>query len=262
MKPCAFVTGGTSGLGWATVIALAQSGWRVIFSARSEQKGLLALAKLGALVKGAEAAWIPLDLEDFPSIRKAAHELRGLTKTIDVLLLNAGVKNPPWSLTADGYETQFQVNYLGHFLLFQLVQDLVLASPTKRVVSVASSSSDKATSNSLENFQLYARMAQETYDANQSFCESKLAQLLFTQALRVHFGGRGLTAYVVCPRLLFRQFDQTALGLVQGSLSGPSLTWANKKPKTHHLAVDKPGLPEALWDWSSSHFTHGSHSGG
>jgi len=255
MKPCAFVTGGTSGLGWATVVALAQSGWRVIFSARSEQKGLLALAKLGALVKNAEAAWIPLQLEDFSSIRKAAHELRTLTKTIDVLLFNAGVRTTPWGLTGDGYETQFQVNYLGHFLLFQLVQDLVLSGPTRRVVNIASSDSKMATSSSLEDFQKYARVAQQGYSAKQSFRESKLAQLLFTQALRVHFGGRGLTAYVVYPKVMFRDSDQTALALVQGRLSGPSLAWANKKPVGHNAAVERPGLPEAVWDWSNAHFT-------
>ncbi len=294
MEKCMVVTGGNSGMGFETVKALAAAGHRVIFTTRSPEKGLETREKVIQAVPGAKLDAVVLDLDDFASVRHAAHQLRLLTKAIDVLILNAGIMTPPWGHTVDGYERQFQANYLGHFLLFQLVEDLVLASNDKRVISVSSLSSEKGVASSVPDFQQLSTVGQESYVAMTSYRESKLAQVLFTKALRHHFAARGLTAYAVHPGVantnLFyrgssplgkalmqplawlgyltgaivtpRRGARTVIALAREAVSGEALYWANRKPRPANPLVDKQGLTgeptlaEALWAWSVSLVSH------
>ncbi len=294
MEKCIVVTGGNSGMGFETVKALAEAGHRVILTTRSKEKGEAALARLQKALPHARLDTVELDLEDFASVRHAAHQLRTLTKAIDVLILSAGIMTPPWGHTVDGYERQFQANYLGHFLLFQLVEDLVLASNDKRVISVSSLSSEKGVAGSVPDFQQISSIAADDYHAMTSYRESKLAQVLFTEALRQHLGARGLTAYAVHPgvantNLFYRGSSplgkalmqplawlgyltgaivtpkrgaRTVVALAREAVSGDALYWANRKPRKANPLVDKPGqagepsLVEGLWAWSVAQASH------
>ena len=141
----ALVTGANSGMGRATSTALARAGFRVIMLCRSEERGRAALqtAKAAAAAgspAGAAAPELELavcDLASISGIRLFAADLRSRIDSLDLLVNNAGVISPKRLETEDGFELQLGVNHLGHFLLTDLLIDLV-EEARGRVVVVAS----------------------------------------------------------------------------------------------------------------------------
>ena len=120
------ITGGNSGIGFAAARFLARAGAQVTIAVRDPAKGQQAAAEIGG-----DTQVRVLDLADLDSVRAFAAET---TEPIDVLINNAGVMAPPLGRTAQGFETQFGVNHLGHFALTNLLLPMI----TDRVVSVAS----------------------------------------------------------------------------------------------------------------------------
>ncbi|MEL7487723.1 MAG: SDR family NAD(P)-dependent oxidoreductase [Pseudomonadota bacterium] len=108
------LTGATSGFGAAALADIAERSEKpIIVGARAPTK---LSDKYGARVKA-----LPLDLESLDSVRRFCADLAGIR--ISALGLNAGITSRKISLTEDGFERTFQVNYLAHFLLFQLLKD-------------------------------------------------------------------------------------------------------------------------------------------
>src|ERR1700761_8156045 len=145
-KVC-LVTGANSGLGEATVAALAQHEPATLYlAARSHAKAEEALSRIRATSAAAASANIQildLDLASFESIKAAAARVRSEVSRLDILQLNAGVAVVPCSTTKEGYEVQFGTNYLGHALLTQLLMPLLLrttslADADVRIVSMSS----------------------------------------------------------------------------------------------------------------------------
>jgi NAD(P)-dependent dehydrogenase (short-subunit alcohol dehydrogenase family) len=133
----AVVTGANSGLGYCTARELARRGARVLLACRSERRGKEAVERLHAEVGGGcRTGYRHLDLADLSSVREFAAELDG--DRLDLLINNAGLMAPPYGQTADGFETQFGVNHLGHFALTGLLLPRLTATPGSRVVSVSS----------------------------------------------------------------------------------------------------------------------------
>lgn len=120
------VTGATSGLGLETGRALVHAGARVVLAVRDPARGAEVAAELGGA-----ASVRRLDLADLTSIREFAAGLEG---PVDVLVNNAGLMAVPQGRTADGFETQIGVNFLGHFALTGLLLDRI----TDRVVTLSS----------------------------------------------------------------------------------------------------------------------------
>ncbi|EXJ58751.1 hypothetical protein A1O7_06181 [Cladophialophora yegresii CBS 114405] len=145
-KVC-LVTGANSGLGEATVAALAQHGPATLYlAARSHSKAEAALSRIRATSAAAASANIQildLDLASFHSIKAAAARVQSEVPRLDVLHLNAGVAMIPHTTTREGYEVQFGTNYLGHALLTQLLMSLLVATTRipgadVRIVSMSS----------------------------------------------------------------------------------------------------------------------------
>jgi NAD(P)-dependent dehydrogenase (short-subunit alcohol dehydrogenase family) len=127
----AVVTGANSGLGLATARELAGHGATVVMAVRDEAKGSRAAASVGG-----EVSVRALDLADLASVREFASSLP--FARIDLLINNAGVMAPPRRLTADGFESQFGTNHLGHFALTGLLLERLLAASSPRVVTLSS----------------------------------------------------------------------------------------------------------------------------
>src|SRR5947209_4082826 len=127
----AVVTGANSGLGLSTAQELARHGATVVMGVRDVNKG----EKVLASVPG-EASVRALDLADLGSAREFASSLP--FERVDLLINNAGVMAPPRRLTADGFESQFGTNHLGHFALTGRLLERLLAAPSPRVVTVSS----------------------------------------------------------------------------------------------------------------------------
>ncbi|KAI1865506.1 hypothetical protein JX265_006347 [Neoarthrinium moseri] len=141
------VVGGTSGLGEATAIALAQHNPKKLYlTARSRAKANAAIIRIRATSKVAEVAdleILDLDLSSFKSVREAAAKLNHEAERLDLVHLSGGVGLLPHATSTDGYETQFATNYLGHALLTRLLMPKLLhtaALPDAdvRIVSMAS----------------------------------------------------------------------------------------------------------------------------
>lgn len=278
----ALITGGNGDMGRETAIGLAASGYRIMLAGRSPERCAEAAKRILSSVPGAAVDTLSLDLADLSSVRNCAAQLRGQLSSIDALILNAGVMAPPWQRTADGYELQFQANYLGHFLLWMLLAPLVLASEGKKVISISSLSGEKGADRSVIDFERDARIGPEDYVPMKSYRESKLAQMLFTRALRDRYAGQGLKAWAVHPGVvntgLFyagrpawyralmqplawigylsgfivtpRRGARTAIALATGRTEGDSPYWAAMKPRSWNPIADDGGLATALWDWS------------
>ncbi|OQR61466.1 oxidoreductase [Streptomyces maremycinicus] len=172
----AVVTGANSGLGLATVEALARAGAHVVLAVRDPRRGEEAAAAVPGSLEVRR-----LDLADLSSVRAFAADWRG---DLDLLINNAGVMNIPESRTQDGFETQFGTNHLGHFAL----TNLLLPHITDRVVVLSSGAhrmpgSPRIRFDNLDLAGEYTPMA--------AYSQSKLANLLFTLELQRRLAGTG-----------------------------------------------------------------------
>ncbi|MEM9620647.1 MAG: oxidoreductase [Pseudomonadota bacterium] len=192
------ITGANSGIGYATAQILATSGARVLLCCRSLERGRQAArtidayvrAQAGSRVPSADVAALALDLADLHSIRAAAAQLLKEPR-LDVLINNAGLMGPRRMLTADGCESQFGVNHLGHFALTNLVLPKLLQQPASRIVTVSS------LAHKIAPLDLTDLSADKTYHPFRRYAMSKLANLLFTFELQRRLAASACTTMAV-----------------------------------------------------------------
>jgi NAD(P)-dependent dehydrogenase (short-subunit alcohol dehydrogenase family) len=205
------ITGGNSGLGRATATELARRGATVVITARRAERGVEARDAIRAAT-GGDVHWVPLDLASFASVRRCAAEVVERFDRLDVLVNNAGALLSARSETAEGFETTFGVNHLGHFLLTGLLLDRLRASAPSRVVTVSSTLHWIAFGLDFTDLQATRR-----YDGMVAYASSKLANVLFTRELARRLEGTGVTANSLCPGLVASSFgaDGDTTGLIQ-----------------------------------------------
>lgn len=174
------VTGANTGLGFEAAKVLAANGGRVLLGCRSEDKAVDAMSRISSEVAGADLRFIPLDQGDLASVRAAA-QLVEEEDRLDVLVNNAGIMVPPLQYTTDGFESQFGVNHLGTFALTAHLLPMLAAAGADRGESrvvVTSSIAHKPGRIFFDDLG-----AEESYDAQQRYQQSKLANLLFMYEL-------------------------------------------------------------------------------
>ncbi len=192
-KKRALVTGGSSGMGKETAIALAKQGYEVIVLCRNSARGELALQDIKRK-SGSKAVYLAVcDLGNLESIRGFAADFKNNYDSLQVLVNNAGVILPKRHETRDGYEQQFGVNHLGHFLLTNLLADLLMKSAPARVV-VVSSGAHKAGKLHFEDIHL-----KKGYSTFKAYSQSKLANVLFAYELADRLKGSGVTVNCLHP---------------------------------------------------------------
>jgi NAD(P)-dependent dehydrogenase (short-subunit alcohol dehydrogenase family) len=173
----ALITGANSGIGYESAVALAAKGARVVMAVRSLDKGEKARTDLLKRVPGANVDILPLDLGSLQSVQAFADSFNACYDRLDILMNNAGIMAPPYGKTADGFETQFGTNHLGHFALTGLVLPKLLETPNSRVVNVSS----YAYRDGIMNFD--DLQSEKRYHAWSAYGQSKLANILFTLEL-------------------------------------------------------------------------------
>jgi NAD(P)-dependent dehydrogenase (short-subunit alcohol dehydrogenase family) len=189
------VTGANSGIGYYTALELAKAGAEVVLACRSAAKGEAAAAKVNAEAPG-RARFMPLDLADFASVQAFAASYKETHGKLDILINNAGVMaTPQRHVTAQGYEQQFGVNFLGHFLLTSLLLITLMNAPAPRVIQL-SSIAHKQGKLAFDDLQ-YER----AYKPWPVYQQSKLAMLVFALELqrRSDAGGWGLLSLAAHP---------------------------------------------------------------
>ncbi len=179
------ITGANTGLGFETALALYQAGAHVVLACRNLKNAEDALIKLhepngkGTLETGV------LDLSDLSSVKQFAETFLQKHKQLDVLINNAGVAMPPASKTAQGYELQFGVNFLGHFALTGRLYPLLKATPDARIVTLSSNGYQGSVID-FDNLK-----SEVSYDAIREYRQSKLANLMFSVELQRRITAKG-----------------------------------------------------------------------
>jgi len=173
----ALVTGANSGLGLESARALAAKGATVVLACRSLAKAEQARSQLQAELPG-QIEVLELDLADLNSVARASAALAERHERIDLLLNNAGVMAPPRTLTAQGFELQFGVNHLGHYVLTRLLLPLLRSSVSPRVVQVTSGAQY------FGQIDFDDLQGERRYDRWKAYGQSKLANVVFAQELQ------------------------------------------------------------------------------
>ncbi len=191
------VTGVSAGLGVETARALAAHGAAVVGAARDLKKAESATAQVKEAAKrnGGSLELVELDLANLKSVRACADLLLAKGEGFDVIIANAGVMATPFGHTADGFETQFGTNHLGHFVLVNRIASLLRDGG--RLVNV-SSAGHRYSNVDLEdpNFE---RTAYEPFVA---YGRSKTANILFAVAFDKRHRDRGVRAAAVHPGVI------------------------------------------------------------
>ncbi len=170
----AVVTGANSGLGLVTARELARSGATVVLACRNLEKGERALAEVRAVARDAAQPRLEvLDLSTLSSVADFAARLSEQQTSLDLLVNNAGVMAPPRRLTADGFESQFGTNHLGHFALTGRLLELLAGAPAPRVVTLSS------LAHRLGTLKFADLQREHGYNNWMAYGQSKLANLMF-----------------------------------------------------------------------------------
>lgn len=235
------VTGGNSGIGFETALALARAGARVVITARDQSRGQAALRRMeGEGCSGVELSLF--DLGSLDSVRQGADDLLRRVERLDVLVNNAGVVLSERRLTEDGYEATFAINHLGPFLLTQLLTDRLRESAPARVVNVASTAHTSARHGlDFDDLQSSAR-----YSAMGVYGKSKLANILFTVELAKRLEGSGVTANSLHPGTVAtgygRDGDATGLLAMGIRIAAPFMKTPAKGARTSVYLASSPAV--------------------
>jgi NAD(P)-dependent dehydrogenase (short-subunit alcohol dehydrogenase family) len=190
------VTGGTSGIGYFIAEQLIAAGAHVILAARSEAKAALAAAAMRARDPQARLSTVRLDLGDLSSVRAAADELSAAER-LDGIVFNAGVlAGGARGATADGHESMYGTNHLGHFALGALIYPALARTDGSRIVTMGSVAARSARLN-LDDLE----SSHGTYRAFDIYKRSKLAQMIFAFELdrRARQSGSSVSSLVAHP---------------------------------------------------------------
>jgi len=189
------VTGANSGLGFEATRVFADNDATVVMACRSTERGERAAAEIRERVPGADLDVRECDLGDLASVESFADGVRDDYDDLHVLCNNAGVMAVPRSETADGFETQFGVNHLGHFALTGHLLDRLVATPGDTRVVTHSSGAHQG--GDVDFADLHH---EESYGKWEAYAQSKLANLLFAYELQRRLDAAGIddTVSVAC----------------------------------------------------------------
>ena len=179
------ITGGNTGIGKETAVDLAGRGARVIIGCRNLEKGKEALKEIQERSGSSSVFLEQIDLASLESVRTFSDKILNSEPRLDILINNAGVMACPYQKTEDGFEMQFGVNHLGHFLLTLLLLDRLKRSQPSRIINV-SSSAHRMGSGKINFDDIHF---EKSYSSWGAYFNSKLANVLFTSRAQQTPGG-------------------------------------------------------------------------
>ncbi|XP_022096270.1 retinol dehydrogenase 13-like [Acanthaster planci] len=202
------ITGGNSGIGRVTALDLAQRGARVILACRSLQKAQDAAEEIKARTGNSEVEVRHLDLASLQSVREFASGILESEERLDILINNAGIGFArEGAVTKDNFHLIFGINHFGHFLLTNLLLDLLRKSAPSRVITISSighewvfspldlTRGDHSSSGSHGSPVLYPHL--------RSYFQSKLANVLFARELARRLESTGITSVSLHPGVIY-----------------------------------------------------------
>uniref|UniRef100_A0A1A8I8V9 Wu:fd55e03 n=2 Tax=Nothobranchius TaxID=28779 RepID=A0A1A8I8V9_NOTKU len=271
------ITGANTGIGKETALDMAQRGARVILACRDMTRAHIAADEIRQKSGNGNVVVKKLDLASLQSVRDLAKDIQQNEDRLDILINNAGIMMCPKWKTEEGFEMQFGVNHLGHFLLTNCLLDQLKKSAPSRIVIVSSLAHERGRIH-FDDINL-----DKDYRPERSYRQSKLANVLFARELAARLQGTGVTVYSLHPgvirtelgrhlfsslalwkRILFSLFmwiikspregaQTTIYCAVDESLSNQSgLYYSDCAPKTPAPQARDDAAAKRLWDLSAS----------
>jgi NAD(P)-dependent dehydrogenase (short-subunit alcohol dehydrogenase family) len=241
------ITGAASGLGRESARALAAHGASVALLARSTERAEEALSEVGAMVPGADLEPGVVDLGDLTSIRAFADGYLAGHDAVDVLMNNAGVMACPFGRTADGFETQFGTNHLGHFLLTALLYPALRSGVRPRVVTLTSAGHSRADVDLDDpNFE------HTEYSPWVAYGQAKTANALFARELARRAGPSGLLSFSVHPGGILTDLgrhlnDELINDMADFARRRSAATSESGEPRDMHFKTLEAGASTQVW---------------
>ena len=201
----ALVTGGTSGIGKATAMALAAMGADVVVVGRDRERGERAAAEIRAQT-GSRVDLALADLASQAGVRELAEGFKGRYDRLDVLINNAGLVQSTRTESPDGLETTLAINHLAPFLLTNLLLDTLKESAPSRVVTVSSEAERWG------NIDFDDLQSKKKYRGFPVYGMTKLANIMFTYELAERLEGTGVTATCMHPGAVNTRFGTNNRG--------------------------------------------------
>ena len=183
------ITGSTDGVGRLAARRLGEAGARVLVHGRDAARGAQVVSDIEQA--GGAATFLRADLASLAEVRGLAEAVQDATDQLDILIKNAGIGTAGGvrQESVDGFELRFAVNYLAGFLLTSLLLPLLRVSAPARTVNVSSAGQ--------QAIDFADVMLTRGYSGARAYCQSKLAQVMFTFDLAEKLAGTGVTA--TCP---------------------------------------------------------------
>ena len=197
------VTGASGGLGEETSRALAAAGASVIMAARDNTKNSEAKERILSSHSEAKLELHELNLASLQDVRSSAEEFLSKNESLDLLVNNAGIMCTPFGHTTDGFEQQFGVNHLGHYLFTGLLMPSLEKSGSSRVVCL-SSGAHLICGVNLDDPMFERR----DYDGWDSYGQSKSANALFAREFDRRYAEKGIHAFSVHPGMIFTELGR------------------------------------------------------
>jgi NAD(P)-dependent dehydrogenase (short-subunit alcohol dehydrogenase family) len=187
----ALITGSTDGVGRMVATRLGKAGARVLVHGRDQDRGNRVVADITQ--SGGVAEFLAADLASLAEVRRLGEAVRQRTDRLDILINDAGIGTAGTSrqTSADGHELRFAVNHLAGFLLTHILLPLLRQSAPARIVNVASAGQQPIDFTDV--------MLTRGYSGARAYCQSKLAQIMFTFDLAEALADTGVTVNALHP---------------------------------------------------------------
>lgn len=188
------ITGGTDGIGKATSVALVKQGANVVMVGRNAERGERAVAEVRSLSGVGEVSFLQADMGEMNSVRQLSKTYRSHFPQLDVLIHSAGIINMERSMTAEGIEINFAVNYLGRYLLTALLDNLLKSDA--RVIAMATAGVQPIRFN-------FAGVTEETgLSGFRAYQQSQAANDVWGIELAERLRPRGIKVAVIAPGIV------------------------------------------------------------
>jgi len=237
------VTGASGGLGLETTRALAARGATVVMAARDADKNAAAMAALRATMPAAELEQCIVDLASLASVREAARRLLAEPRPLHGLILNAGIMATPLGHTTDGFEQQFGVDHLGHFLLARELLPRLVESAPARVV-ILSSAGHRMGDIDLDD----PNFARREYDPFLSYGAAKTCNVLHAVEIDRRYRDRGVRAFAVHPGGIHTELGRYMTPEVIQSL----MARISERPQALTWKTPEQGAATTVWAATST----------
>lgn len=197
------ITGATDGIGRETARQLLAQGHRVLLHGRTLERAQQTVATLNT------SAAVPVhgDLAEMRQVLALVEQVHQQVSALDVLIHNAGVYEHQHHLTVDGFEMTLAVNHFAPFLLTQALLETVKASPQGRIITVSSIAHQSG------RIELNDLTLARHFDGYTAYANSKLANILFTQALARRLAGTAVTANSLHPGVIDTKLLRSGFGI-------------------------------------------------